>query len=160
MSWFIALFLSASLFTAYLVIVADIKFIIRFLAIPLWLVFTLSTLITIDKFLGYAYPVVPPKSTLIAYRIFLDTEAGVKKIESWMYDRSKRTTRLYVYDWNEEREEELKKGKASAKAGAPIDIDLLGTADDRPFGKLQGSNIDHGIKHRGLPPKSDESERR
>lgn len=160
LSWFIALFLSASLFTAYLVIVADIKFIIRFLAIPLWLVFTLSTLITIDKFLGYAYPVVPPKSTLIAYRIFLDTEAGVKKIESWMYDRSKGTTRLYVYDWNEEREEELKKGKASAKAGAPIDIDLLGTADDRPFGKLQGSNIDHGIKHRGLPPKSDESERR
>jgi len=158
LSWFIALFLSASLFTAYLVIVADIKFIIRFLAIPLWLVFTLSTLITIDKFMGYAYPIVPPKSQLISYRIFLETDSGQKMIESWMYSRDG-TTRLYKFEWTEKREEQLKKGQKSAEAGAPIELDLMGLEDDRPIGKRQGSNIDYGIKHRGLPPKTDEHER-
>jgi len=160
LTWFLGLFLTASLFTAYLVIVAKIKFIIRFLAIPLWLVFTLSTLITIDKFLGYAYPMIPPKSQLITYRIFLESESNTKMIESWMYLREG-GTRLYKYEWKKEHEDELKKGRKANEAGAPIEIDLVGEIpDDRPIGKQQGSHINHGILHRGLPPKAeDDSDR-
>jgi hypothetical protein len=155
LSWFVAVFVAATLFTAYLVVVAKIKFIIRFLAIPLWLVFTLSTIFTIDQFLGYAYPVVPPKAQVLSYRMFLEHETGVKMLEAWVGLKTGRT-RLYKFEWTEEREEELKKGSQSSAKGIPMEIDLRGDeVKDLPIGKPQGDDMKHDIKHRGLPPKAD-----
>lgn len=161
LGWFIGLFIAATLFTGYLVVVAKINFFLRFLAIPLWLVFTLATLVTIDQFLGYAYPVVPPKSQVMAYRVFLDKDTRIKMIESWMFNENGRT-RLYKYEWTEEHEEKLKEGNQATKEGIPLEVDLrAGEFIDIPYGKPQGDHIEHGIKHKGLPPKAkEEIERR
>jgi hypothetical protein len=158
LGWFVGLFAIATLFTAYLVIVAKIHFFLRFLAIPLWLVFTLSTIVTIDQFLGHAYPVVPPKAQALAYRIYLD--GNTKMIEAWMAPDGKRT-RLYKFEHTEEREEKLKEGQQATGEGIKMEIELRGdgSEDDIPFGRPVGEHIDHDIKHRGLPPKMEEPNR-
>jgi hypothetical protein len=159
LDWFIGLFAAATLFTAYLVIVAKINFFLRFLAIPLWLMFTISTLITIDHFLGYAYPVVPPKAQVMAYRMYLDRETDTRMIEAWMLKKDGRT-RLYQFEWTEEREGKLKEGRQKTGEGIPVDVELREGPDrDIPLGKPQGEHIEHGIKHRGLPPKMEEPNR-
>jgi len=156
LDWFIGLFIAASLFTGYLVVVAKINFLLRFLAIPLWLVFTVATLVTIDQFLGYAYPSVPPKAQVMAYRMYLDPDTRIKMIEAWMRDKKDGRTRLYKFEWTDEREEKLKQGEESDGEGIKIEVELKeGSVKDIPFGKPQGEHLKHGIKHRGLPPKEE-----
>ena len=122
MSWFIVSFILATLFVSYLVIIANTKFLIRFAAIPLWLIFTIMLLVTIDKFLGYPYPIYPPQSKLIAYRI-LQSEDG-KMIEAWMYLKKNNRTRLYTFPYSVVSEKALKQAKKEGRQGKSVEVEL------------------------------------
>lgn len=120
---FLGAFVVASLFTAYLVVVAPIKFFIRLLAIPAWLIFSLSLLITVDQFMGYSYPAIPPQSEVISFYVYKD-ENNNRMIESWMYLRDEGRARAYNFPHTPQREQALQLGKKAAGKGEPVEVDL------------------------------------
>jgi len=123
LGWFLGAFIVASLFTAYLVVIAPIKFFLRLLAIPAWLVFSVSLLVTVDQFMGYSYPAIPPQSTVIAYYVFKGPE-NQRMIEAWMYLRDEGRARAYNFPHTPEREQALEEGRKGAAKGEPVEVDL------------------------------------
>ncbi len=106
LGWFVSLFGLATLFTSYLVVIADTKFYFRLLAIPAWLAFSFSLLVALDQFIGYPYPGVPPKSQVLQYRVLIDGDK-TKLIEAWMYHSQEDKTRSYRFLHTIENEEKL-----------------------------------------------------
>ena len=126
LGWFLSAFGVATLFTAYLVVIAPTKLAFRFLAIPAWLVFSASLLITVDQFMGYSYPALPPQAAVISYYVYKDAD-NKKMIESWMYLKDEGRARAYNFPHTLEREKALHQGQQGAKKGEPIEIDLTRT---------------------------------
>ena len=122
-AWFVGSFIIATLFTAYLVVIANTKVILRFLAIPAWLVFSLSLLVTVDQFMGYSYPAVPPQATVIAYYV-IKLPDNTRIIEAWMYLKDEGRARAYNFPYTEERMKALKIGQEGAQKGEPVEVDL------------------------------------
>ncbi len=139
LEWFLGSFIVASLFTAYLVVIAPTKVFLRFLAIPAWLIFSISLLITVDQFMGYSYPAIPPQATVMSYYMFKN-EDGVKMIEAWMYLQDEGRARSYNFPHTLEREKALAMGQAGAQKGEPIQVDL-NKGEGRPDGQRPESMI-------------------
>jgi len=137
LGWFLMAFFTASLFTAYLVVIAPSRVILRFLAIPAWLVFSLSMLVTIDQFMGYAYPALPPQAKVLAYQVIKD-EKNVKIIEAWMWIKDEQRARAYKFPYTLEREKALHEGQDGAKKGLPVEVKLQ---SDAPPGDPQGELV-------------------
>ena len=159
---FVISFIIATLFTAWLVVIARTTFIIRFLAIPAWLIFTISLVITIDSFLGYPYPIVPAQSELIAYKIYFDDVKHKKMIEAWMYSMDEGKSRLYKFPYTKNNEKALKRATNEGKRGKRVEIVLEGerTGTDKQGTVTKfdlNSMIKYNITHRGLPTKIYES---
>ena len=98
LEWFVGSFALATLFTAYLVVVADMRFILRFLAIPAWLGFAFTLLVALDQFMGYAYPALPPQGKLLSYRVIRDPHTNNRIIEALIRDvviKLKRFTEVF-----------------------------------------------------------------
>lgn len=110
MSWLFISFLVAMLITAWLMVVAKANFWIRFLAIPIWLVFSISMLVAIDRTAGYAYPAKPTEGELINYLVLRDPNSEKKIIEIWIYHSDIARTRLYRFPYTPEADEELHNG--------------------------------------------------
>lgn len=121
--WFVGSFIIATLFTAYLVVIANTRVIIRFLAIPAWLVFSLSLLITVDQFMGYPYPAVPPQAKLMAYYITRG-EDGTKTIEAWMFLQKEGRARAYRFPYTLEREIVMNRAMRAGQLGEQVEINL------------------------------------
>jgi len=149
LEWFVGAFVIAVLWTAYLTIVADIKFIFRFIAIPAWLVFTISLLIVIDGVFGFAYPDLPPKSQVISYRIVGIKNPQEATIEAWMYITDSERTRLYIFPYTAEREQVLKESLKGRKRGRMSEIDM----------EDEDNMLKYDIRHKGLPPKLNEQQK-
>lgn len=120
---FIGSFIIATLFTAYLVVIAKTTVMVRFMAIPAWLVFSLSLLVTVDQFMGYSYPAVPPQSKLLAYHI-IQEEDGIKTIEAWMFLRKEGRARAYHFPYTLEREKVMNQAKRAGQRGENVELDL------------------------------------
>lgn len=153
LDWFIASFLLATLFTAYLVVVANIRFIFRFAAIPAWLALSFTLFVALDKSLGYPYPSIPPKAELIAYKVVRDKISNKRIIQAWMYLNEERRTRAYVFEHNPTYEETLYQAAKNRAQGKRVRVELI------PMDKIKIKRprpedmIHHDIHHKGLPPK-------
>ena len=121
--WFLGSFLIATLFTAYLVVIANTTVVLRFLAIPAWLVFSISLLVTVDQFMGYSYPAVPPKAKVLAYYVVPGLGQS-KTIEAWMYLKDEGRARAYNFPYTLEREEALYEALAATRKGENAELDL------------------------------------
>ena len=133
LEWFLGAFVIASLFTAYLVVIAPTKVFLRFLAIPAWLIFSISLLVTVDQFMGYSYPALPPQATVMSYYMYKNAD-NTKMIEAWMYLKDEGRTRAYNFPYSREREKALETGLKGAQKGEPIEVDLnkgVGRPDDQ-----------------------------
>lgn len=139
LEWFLGSFVVASLFTAYLVVIAPTKVFLRFLAIPAWLIFSISLLITVDQFMGYSYPAIPPQATVMSFYVY-KTPENVKMIEAWMYFKDEGRTRAYKFPHTLQREKALSMGQAGARKGEPVEVDL-GKGVGRPDGQIPESMI-------------------
>ncbi len=139
LGWFLGSFVIASLFTAYLVVVAPIKFSLRLLAIPAWLIFSVSLLVTVDQFMGYSYPATPPQATVISYYVYKN-EDNIKMIEAWMYLKDEGRARAYNFPHSLEREKALAQGQSGAQKGEPVEVDL-NKGKGRPDGQKPESMI-------------------
>ena len=157
LGWFVSLFAIATIFTSYLVVIADTKFIFRFLAIPAWLAFSFALLAALDQFIGYPYPGVPPKAQVLQYRVITNEDRS-KSIEAWMYLFSDRRTRVYAFPHTPNREEAMHEAMQGKARGELIEVNI--TPDDRKTGDdpftpeemLRKYDIPHG----GLPLKGAE----
>ena len=155
LEWFVGSFALATLFTAYLVVVADMRFVFRFLAIPAWLAFAFTLLMALDQFMGYAYPSLPPESKLLSYRVIRDPDTNVRIVEAWMYLPKENKTRAYTFPFNRNQEEALYRAKRKGARGQDVKVKLLPEKEgmkkkDRPQPE---DMIMHDIKHKGLPEK-------
>lgn len=121
-SSFVVLYVAATLLTAYLVVVANIKFVYRFIAIPLWLAFSLSLLVAIDDFLGYAYPDMPEEGELIHYVVLHEKGTKHKWVELWLYHREENRTRLYSIPYTPKTDEELNRGMKMKEEGERVKV--------------------------------------
>lgn len=142
LGWFISLFAIATVFTSYLVVIADTKFIFRFLAIPAWLAFSFALLTALDQFIGYPYPGVPPTSQVLQYRVIVNEDQS-KTIEAWMYLPTEYKTRVFSFPHSLNREEALYKTMRAKARGEYITIDI------------EELIITYDIPHQGLPLKED-----
>lgn len=142
LGWFISLFAIATVFTSYLVVIADTKFIFRFLAIPAWLAFSFALLTALDQFIGYPYPGVPPNSQVLQYRVIINEDQS-KTIEAWMYLPTEYKTRVFSFPHSLNREEALYKTMRAKARGEYITIDI------------EELIITYDIPHQGLPLKED-----
>ena len=123
LGWFLGAFAITTLFTAYLVVIAPTKVFLRFLAIPAWLIFSLTLIVTVDQFMGYSYPSLPPQAMVISYHILKD-ENKVKTIEAWMWLKDEGRARAYNFPWTLEREKALYEARSGAQKGEPVEINL------------------------------------
>lgn len=152
LGWFISLFALATVFTSYLVVIADTKFIFRFLAIPAWLAFSFALLAALDQFIGYPYPGVPPQAQVLQYRVIANQDR-TKTIEAWMYLTSDYKTRVYSFPHTPNREEALHEAMQGKARGQRMEVDM--------DPKKKGDNIitpedmitKYDIPHGGLPTK-------
>ena len=157
LEWFIVSFVSAILWTAYLTVVADIKFIFRFIAIPAWLVFTVSLMITLNGFMGKPYPGVPPQSQVIQFRVVKAISKDELLIESWMYLTNERVTKLYRFPHTPKREQALRRALGMQVRGQKVEVDLSIERPEIPGNEVQVEDmLNYDIRHRGLPPKPQE----
>jgi len=157
LGWFIGTFIVATLFTAYLVVIADTKFLVRFLAIPSWLVFTISLLITVDSFLGYPYPSIPPQSQVVAYRVVTHGENhNNRTIEAWMYFWRDNRTRAYSFPYSLEAEKKLLEGQQATANGVAMEVNLSGDKQTKSGGDKGDEGDDYLIEHEGMPRKPDD----
>lgn len=156
LGWFVGCFLLATLFTAYLVVIADTKFLYRFLAIPTWLMFSFTLLVALDQFLGYTYPALPPQAELLSYRVIRDPDTNVRIVEAWMYLKEENRTRAYRFPYDKDQEEALYKAmRAKARGKTGVEVELMekpkdGDDRDRPRPE---DMIKYDIRHKGLPEK-------
>lgn len=154
LGWFVSLFAIATIFTSYLVVIADTKFIFRFLAIPAWLAFSFALLAALDQFIGYPYPGIPPKAQVLQYRV-LTNEDKSKTIEAWMYIVSDRKTRVYAFPYTPNREEAMYEAMQGKARGELIEVNII--PDDRVTGDDPFSPEEmlreYDIQHQGLPLK-------
>ena len=157
LGWFVSLFAIATIFTSYLVVIADTKFIFRFLAIPAWLAFSFALLAALDQFIGYPYPGVPPKSQVLQYRV-ITNEDRTKTIEAWMYLSSDYRTRVYAFPHTPNREEAMHEAMQGNARGELIEVDIV--PDDRITGDdpftVEEMIRKYDIPHEGLPLKEGE----
>jgi hypothetical protein len=155
LGWFIATFIIATIFTAYLVVIADTKFFIRFLAIPSWLMFTISLVITVDNFLGHPYPTIPPQGQVGAYRVIVGENRNDRTIEAWMYFPIPNKTRLYTFPYSEKFEDALREGRSSNMKGYATEVNLSAIGNPAGGDKQGGDElVNYDIPHTGLPPKT------
>ncbi len=153
LGWFVSLFALATIFTSYLVVIADTKFIFRFLAIPAWLAFSFALLAALDQFIGYPYPGVPPQAQVLQYRV-IGNQDRTKTIEAWMYLTHDYKTRVYSFPHTPDREEALYEAMQGNARGEMVEVDMDPS-------KKKGDNIitpedmviKHDILHDGLPLK-------
>ncbi len=159
LGWFISLFAIATIFTSYLVVIANTKFIFRFLAIPAWLAFSFALLSALDQFIGYPYPVIPPKSQVLQYRV-ISNEDQTKTIEAWMYLPSDYRTRLFSFPHSPNREEALNEAMQAGARGELVLIDMK--PSDRAIGNdlltPDEMIIKYNIEHQGLPLKEGDNQ--
>ena len=123
LAWFLGSFVVASLFTAYLVVVAPARFFVKFLAIPAWIIFSAFLLITVDQFMGYSYPAIPPQATVISFYVYKNQD-NVKMIEAWMYLKEEGRARAFSFPHTLPREKALAQGQKGAQKGEPVEVDL------------------------------------
>jgi len=163
LGWFIGAFVVAILWTAYLSVVADIKFIFRFVAIPAWLIFTVGLLVVIDGFMGFPYPGVPPQTQPISYRVVNFKNPDEATIESWMYLIDEKKTRLYRFPYTKTREEALKQAMEKLKRGFKVEVDLninKTTMKEDGVPSTAEDMLKYDLRHKGLPLKGDADDRR
>jgi len=157
LGWFVGLFGIATVFTSYLVVIADTKFIFRFLAIPAWLAFSFALLAALDQFIGYPYPGVPPKAQVLQYRVISNSD-NTKTIEAWMYLLNDHQTRAYSFPHSPNREEALHEAMQAKARGEMVLINMEPTdragTDDPPTPEDMIER--HDIRHQGLPLKGGE----
>jgi hypothetical protein len=155
LGWFIGAFIFAALWTAYLTVIADINFMFRLIAIPVWLVFTIGLVITIDNFAGIAHPSVPPQSQVISFRIVKPTSHDSAIIEAWMYITSESRTRLYRFPHTQKKENALRQALKDRKRGRRVEVKLRSDSVQFRDGDemTKGEMLDYDISHRGLPTK-------
>ncbi len=157
LEWFLVSFAVAILWTAYLTIVADIKFIFRLVAIPAWLVFTISLMITLDGFMGKPYPGVPPQAQVIQFRIVKMIGKDEALIEAWMYLTKDRVSKLYRFPHTPKREQALRKALGMQVRGQKVEIDFTPERAEIPGNEVQVEDmLNYDIRHRGLPTKPQE----
>ena len=125
LGWFLGAFVITTLFTTYLVVIAPTKVYLRFLAIPAWLVFSLSLIVTVDQFMGYSYPAIPPQAMVISYHILKD-DGNVKTIEAWMWLKDEGKARAYNFPWTLAREKALYEAQTGAQKGEPVEVAIDG----------------------------------
>lgn len=130
LGWFLVAFIITTLFTAYLVVIAPTKVFLRFLAIPAWLIFSLSLIVTVDQFMGYSYPAIPPQAKVLSYYILKD-DGNVKIIEAWMWLKDEGRARAYNFPWTLDREKALYEAQSAAQKGEPVEIDIAGKKSNK-----------------------------
>lgn len=139
LGWFVGSFIVASLIVSYLVVIAPTKVFLRFLAIPAWLMFSATLLITVDQLMGYSYPAIPPQATVVAYYVYKDAD-NVEMIEAWMYFKDQGRARAYNFPYTLEREKALQQGQEGAGKGEPVEVDLR-KGEGQPDGQEPESMI-------------------
>jgi len=139
LGWFLGAFFIASLFTAYLVVIAPTKFFFRFLAIPAWLVFSVALIVTVDQFMGYSYPAIPPQAKVIAYHVIKGPN-NTKIIEAWMWIKEEKRARAYNFPHTPEREKAMRKAQQGSQKGEPVEINLR-KGEGEPDGQKPESMI-------------------
>ena len=153
LGWFVGTFALASLFTAYLVVVADMRFIFRFLAIPAWLAFSFTLLAALDQFMGYSYPATPPQGHLLSYRVIRDTQTGTRHVEAWFYFYDQQRTRAYIFPFDRDQEEAMYRAMRMKARGEMVEVELLKEGENNENRPRPEDMIKHDIRHRGLPQK-------
>jgi len=158
LGWFVTLFGIATVFTSYLVVIADTKFLFRFLAIPAWLAFSFALLATLDQFIGYPYPGIPPKAQVLEYRVLFNDDKS-RTIEAWMYLPKDSRTRAYSFPHTPDREESLYKGMQAKSRGenSLVDMEPSGRAGQLDMMVEDEDMVKHDIRHAGLPLKEGET---
>lgn len=110
------LLLSFVVFMLYVFIRTPHKFVIKFAAIPLLLIASLYAISILDSMLGKPYPGRPAGEFLyIDSRIVIENHK--KWIELWVQEKGR--SRLYVFAYKKEIQDQLEEAKGRAAHGIP-----------------------------------------
>ena len=131
--------LTLAILSCILLIKVSMRYGIKFISIPIIILSTFMLLVEGEELMGRAYDSMPTgKFEFLDYRVQIVD--GVKKLEIWILQDKK--SRLYVFTYTPEREQELSKAKSRKKKGARERGEFMpGDGKERSGGDLSISDI-------------------